>query len=119
MAKEEGVERVVYLGGLGDDERSEHLRSRAATAATLAREGPPLVYFRAGIAPSWLRNRTQPIAIDDVLEYLAQAAELPDAAGCEVQIGGPDVLSYSEVLVADARPTCLRGREGGRCSIAA
>jgi uncharacterized protein YbjT (DUF2867 family) len=120
MAKEEGVERVVYLGGLGD-ERSEHLRSRAATAATLAREGPPLMYFRAGmvvgagsesyrtvrylverlpamIAPSWLRNRTQPIAIDDVLEYLAQAAELPDAARLEVQIGGPDVLSYSELL---------------------
>ena len=120
MAKEEGVERVVYLGGLGD-ERSEHLRSRAATAATLAGEGPALVYFRAGmvvgagsesyrtvrylverlpamIAPSWLRNRTQPIAIDDVLEYLAQAAELPDDAGREVQIGGPDVLSYSELL---------------------
>jgi uncharacterized protein YbjT (DUF2867 family) len=120
MAKEAGVERVVYLGGLGD-ECSEHLRSRAATAAMLAREGPPLVYFRAGmvvgagsesyrtvrylverlpamIAPSWLRNRTQPIAIDDVLEYLAQAAELPDAAGLQVQIGGPDVLSYSELL---------------------
>ena len=120
MAREEGVERVVYLGGLGD-ERSEHLRSRAATAATLTEEGPPLVYFRAGmvvgagsesyrtvrylvdrlpamIAPSWLRNRTQPIAIDDVLEYLAQAAERPDAAGREIQIGGPDVLTYSELL---------------------
>ena len=120
MAKEEGVERVVYLGGLGD-ERSEHLRSRAATAATLAREGPPLVYFRAAmvigagsesyrtvrylverlpamIAPAWLRNRTQPIAIDDVLEYLVQAAERPDVAAGEVQIGGPDVLTYSEVL---------------------
>ena len=48
MAKEEGVERVVYLGGLGG-ERSEHLRSRAATAATLAGEGLPLVYFRAGM----------------------------------------------------------------------
>jgi uncharacterized protein YbjT (DUF2867 family) len=51
----------------------------------------------AMIAPSWLRNRTQPIAID-VLEYLVQAAELPDASGLEVQIGGPDVLSYSELL---------------------
>lgn len=120
MAEEEGVERVVYLGGLGD-ERSEHLRSRAATATTLAHEGPPLVYFRAGmvvgagsesyrtvrylverlpamIAPAWLRNRTQPIAIGDVLEYLAQAAERADAAGQEVQIGGPDVLTYSELL---------------------
>ena len=120
MAKEEGVERVVYLGGLGD-ERSEHLKSRAATAVTLADEGPPLVYFRAAmvigvgsesyrtvrylverlpamIAPAWLRNRTQPIAIDDVLEYLVQAAERHDAPLGEVQIGGPDVLTYSEVL---------------------
>ena len=120
MAKDEGVERVVYLGGLGD-ERSEHLKSRAATATTLADEGPPLVYFRAAmvigaasesyrtmrflverlpamIAPSWLRNRTQPIAIDDVLEYLAQAAERPEAAGREIQIGGPDVMTYSELL---------------------
>jgi uncharacterized protein YbjT (DUF2867 family) len=120
MAREEGMQRVVYLGGLGD-ESSEHLESRAATAATLAEEGPPLVYFRAAmvigpesesyrtvrhlverlplmIAPAWLRNRTQPIAIDDVLEYLAQAAERPDVRPGEVQIGGPDVLTYSELL---------------------
>ena len=120
MAADEGVERSVYLGGLGD-ERSEHLRSRAATARTLAEEGPPLTYFRAAmvvgagsesyrtvrylverlplmIAPAWLRNRTQPIAIDDVLEYLVQAAEHPEAAGREVQIGGPDVMTYSEML---------------------
>ena len=120
MAREEGVERVVYLGGLGD-ERSEHLKSRAATAETLAEHGPPLVYFRAAmvigagsesyrtvrylvgrlpamIAPAWLRNRTQPIAIDDVLEYLAQAAERPEAAGQEIQIGGPDVMTYAELL---------------------
>jgi uncharacterized protein YbjT (DUF2867 family) len=120
MAKAEGVERIVYLGGLGGED-SEHLRSRAETAVTLADEGPPLVYFRAAmvvgaasesyrtvrylverlpamIAPAWLRNRTQPIAIDDVLEYLVQAAERPEAAGREVQIGGPDVLTYSELL---------------------
>jgi uncharacterized protein YbjT (DUF2867 family) len=120
MAAAEGVERMVYLGGLGDA-RSEHLRSRAATAEALAEHGPPLVYFRAAmvigagsesyrtvrylverlpamIAPSWLRNRTQPIAIDDVLEYLVQAAERPEAAGREVQIGGPDVLTYSQLL---------------------
>ncbi len=120
MAAGEGVERIVYLGGLGD-ERSEHLKSRAATARTLAQEGPPLTYFRAAmvvgagsesyrtvrylverlpamIAPAWLRNRTQPIAIDDVLEYLVQAAERPEAAGREVQIGGPDVMTYTEVL---------------------
>jgi uncharacterized protein YbjT (DUF2867 family) len=120
MASDEGVERIVYLGGLGD-ERSEHLQSRAATAAALAEHGPPLTYFRAAmvigagsesyrtvrylverlpamIAPAWLRNRTQPIAIQDVLEYLVQAADRHEAAGREVQIGGPDVLTYSEVL---------------------
>ena len=52
----------------------------------------------AMIAPAWLRNRTQPIAIDDVLEYLVQAAERPEVAAGEVQIGGPDVLTYSDVL---------------------
>ena len=126
MAKEEGVERVVYLGGLGD-ERSEHLRSRAATAATLAREGPPLVYFRAAmvigagsesyrtvrylverlpamIAPAWLRNRTQPIAIDDVLEYLVQAAERPDVAARR----GPDRRARRAHLLRRA------GADGGR-----
>jgi uncharacterized protein YbjT (DUF2867 family) len=120
MAREEGVERIVYLGGLGD-ERSEHLKSRAATAEALAEHGPPLVYFRAAmvigagsesyrtvrylverlpamIAPAWLRNHTQPIAIDDVLEYLVQAAERPEAAGREIQIGGPDVMTYSDLL---------------------
>ena len=103
MAREEGVERVVYLGGLGDQPDSEHLASRAETAAVLEREGPPLTWFRAGmvigaesegyrilrhlvkrlpamIAPAWLRNRTQPIAIDDVLAYLVQAAERPESA---------------------------------------
>jgi uncharacterized protein YbjT (DUF2867 family) len=120
MANAEGVERIVYLGGLGD-ERSEHLKSRAATAQTLAEHGPPLVYFRAAmvigaesesyrmvrylvdrlpamIAPAWLRNRTQPIAIEDVLAYLAEAADRPEAAGREIQIGGPDILTYAEML---------------------
>jgi uncharacterized protein YbjT (DUF2867 family) len=132
VAKGEGVERVAYLGGLGE-QRSEHLRSRAETAELLAREGPPLVYFRAAmvigadsesyrvvrylverlpamIAPAWLRNRTQPIAIDDVLEYLVQAADRPAAAGREVQIGGPDVLTYSEVLALMAEVLGKRRR---------
>ena len=132
MAKEEGIERVVYLGGLGQP-RSPHLRSRAETAAVLAREGPPLTYFRAAmvigagsesyrvvrylvarlpamIAPAWLRNRTQPIAIQDVLDYLAEAAVRPEAAGREVQIGGPDVITYGEVLSLMADVLGLRRR---------
>jgi uncharacterized protein YbjT (DUF2867 family) len=120
-AREAGVARVVYLGGLGHDPGSEHLRSRHETAEILAEEGPPLTYFRAAmvvgresesyrmlrslverlpvmIAPAWLDTPTQPVAVDDVVGYLADAAELPAAAGREVQIGGPDVLSYGEML---------------------
>ena len=132
MASDEGVERVVYLGGLGEP-HSDHLRSRAETAAVLALEGPPLTYLRAAmvigagsesyrvvrylvarlpamIAPAWLRNRTQPLAIQDVLEYLAQAAERPEAAGREVQVGGPDVVTYGEVLSMMADVLGLRRR---------
>jgi uncharacterized protein YbjT (DUF2867 family) len=121
MASAEGVERVVYLGGLGDQSTSEHLRSRHATAQTLSAEGPPLTYFRAAmvvgagsesyrtlrylvgrlpamVAPSWLRTPTQPIGIDAVVEYLRRAPTVPESTGREVQIGGPDVLSYEAML---------------------
>jgi uncharacterized protein YbjT (DUF2867 family) len=125
MAKSEGVERVVYLGGLGKP-ASKHLRSRHETARTLATEGPPLTYFRAAmvvgagsesfqalyhlvkrlpvmIAPAWLRVRTQPIGIDDVLRYLCLAPLTPASVGREIEIGGPDVLAYGDMLgtVAD------------------
>ena len=116
MARDEGVSQVVYLGGLGDRPESKHLRSRHETGLTLAKHGPPLTYFRASmvvgagsesyrtlrylvqrlpamIAPAWLKNETQPIGIDDTLSYLLRAPEIDDAAGAEIQIGGPDVLS--------------------------
>jgi uncharacterized protein YbjT (DUF2867 family) len=121
MARREGVERVVYLGGLGEDSASKHLQSRHEAARVLEAEGPPLTYFRAAmvvgagsesyrtlrylvgrlpvmIAPAWLRTATQPIGIDATVEYLRRAPEVPEAAGREVQIGGPDVLSYGEML---------------------
>jgi uncharacterized protein YbjT (DUF2867 family) len=121
MAVEDGASRVVYLGGLGDDPGSKHLRSRHKTAELLAAQGPPLTYFRAAmvvgaesesyrtlrylvsrlpvmIAPAWLRTPTQPIGIDDVIDYLRTAPEVEASAGREVQIGGPDVLSYGEML---------------------
>lgn len=121
MAKREGVGRLVYLGGLGGESTSEHLRSRHETARVLAAEGPPLTYFRAAmvvgaesesyrtlrylvgrlpvmVAPAWLRTPTQPIGIDAAVEYLRRAPEVPEAAGGEVQIGGPDVLTYDEML---------------------
>ncbi len=121
MAKREGIERVVYLGGLGDETVSKHLLSRHETAITLAEHGPPLTYFRAAmvvgaqsesyrtlrylverlpvmIAPAWIRTNTQPIGIDNVIEYLRRAPDVPESSGREVQIGGPDVLSYGDML---------------------
>jgi uncharacterized protein YbjT (DUF2867 family) len=121
MARREGIEHVVYLGGLGDQPRSKHLRSRHETAEVLAAEGPPLTYFRAAmvvgagsesyrtlrylverlpamIAPAWLGTPTQPIAVDDVIAFLVQAADVEDSEGREIQLGGPDVLSYGEML---------------------
>jgi uncharacterized protein YbjT (DUF2867 family) len=120
MVLREGIERVIYLGGLGEP-HSRHLRSRHETARVLAEHGPPLTYFRAGmvvgagsesyrtlrylverlpamIAPAWLKVPTQPIAIDDVLAYLTAAPDLPETAGQEIQIGGPSVLAYGEML---------------------
>ena len=127
MAKREGVARDVYLGGLGDRPASAHLRSRHRTAEILSALGPPLTYFRAGmivgegsesyrtlrylvqrlpamIGPAWLKTPTQAIAIDDVIAYLVAAPDVPAAAAREVQIAGPDVLSYGEMLdlMADA-----------------
>ena len=120
MSASEGVERNVYLGGLGEP-ASKHLRSRHETALLLGREGPPLTYFRAAmvigarsesyetlrylvqrlpamIAPAWLKTPTQPIAADDAVAYLAAAPALEESRGREVQIGGPDVVSYGEML---------------------
>ena len=121
MCAREGVGRVVYLGGLGDEPGSKHLRSRRGTALALERHGPPLTYFRAGmvvgpasesyrtlrhlvarlpfmIAPRWLSTPTQPIDIDDVVSYLAAAPGVAASEGREIQIGSPDVLPYGEML---------------------
>ncbi len=133
MARTEGVERIVYLGGLGDRPHSSHLRSRHETAVVLREHGPPLTYFRAGmvvgpesesyrtlrylvqrlpamIAPAWLKNATQPIAIDDTLGFLAACLSVPASVGQEIQIGGPDVLAYGEMLDRMARVLDLRPR---------
>lgn len=127
MAQGDGVPRVVYLGGLGDRPQSKHLRSRRRTAEMLSELGPPLTYFRAGmvvgaqsesyrtlkylvqrlpamIGPAWLGKPTQPIGIDDVIAYLEDAPDVAESGGREIQVAGPDVLSYGEMLdlMADA-----------------
>jgi uncharacterized protein YbjT (DUF2867 family) len=114
-----GVRRIVYLGGLG--EGSEHLASRHATAETLRAGDVPVAYFRAAavvgagsesfltvfylvrrlplmITPRWVTTRTQPIAIDDVVAFLAAAADLAAPLDREIQIGGPDVTTYGGMI---------------------
>lgn len=126
-AKEAGVDRTVYLGGLGDDANaSPHLRSRHATAQALAAEGPPLTYFRAAMvigagsesfvllkaiaerlpavpAKDWLERRTQPIGVREVIRYLRRAPEVPSSRGREVQIGGPRPYTHLELVDLMAR----------------
>jgi uncharacterized protein YbjT (DUF2867 family) len=122
-----GVSRVVYLGGLGEtgDDLSPHLRSRQEVEQLLGRGSYELTTLRAAIivgagsisfqmvqqlvtklpvmvAPRWVYTDCQPIAISDVVEYLVGVLDAPEAAGETYQIGGPDVLSYREMLTRTA-----------------
>jgi uncharacterized protein YbjT (DUF2867 family) len=126
------VERIVYLGGLGDDtdRLSEHLRSRREVETLLGAAGVPVTTLRAGIivghggisweltrqlvehlpimvTPKWVRTRTQPIAIDDVVRYLVAVLDLPQTAGRAFEIGGPEVLRYITML---RRVAAIEGR---------
>ena len=121
-----GVGRIVFLGGLGDDDGraklSPHLRSRHEVGDELRRFGVPVTEFRAAIivgsgsvsfemlrylterlpmmiAPKWLRTRAQPIGIRDVLAYLVAALTTPESAGKIVEIGGADVLPYEQLML--------------------
>ncbi len=132
-AKEAGVERVIYLGGLGDPnaELSEHLRSRQETGDVLRRSGVSVTEFRAAIivgsgsvsfemiryltervpvmiCPRWVKTRVQPIAIDDVIEYLVASLKNPSSAGQIIEIGGDDILTYGEMMKNYARVRGLR-----------
>jgi len=132
-ASEAGIDRVVYLGGLGveGDSLSRHLRSRREVEAVLSEGEYALTTLRAAIivghgsasfemirqlsdrlpvmiAPRWVTNEVQPIAIDDVVAYLVGVLEDPDTAGRTYEIGGPDVLTYGQLLQVTARLS--RGR---------
>ena len=124
-AKAAGIARIVYLGGLAPDlpieKMSPHMRSRVQVGQTLRASGVPTVEFRAAviigsgsasfemlrylterlpamITPRWVRTRTQPIAIRDVLRYLVLAAELPPSVDRAFDIGGPGVLTYQQMM---------------------
>ena len=128
-----GVKGIIYLGGLGSDDvtLSAHLRSRQEVGQILAQSGVPVLEFRASIVigsgslsfemirslvdrlpimitPRWVSVRAQPIAIDDLLEYLLAALRLPVAAYRVYEIGGADQVSYADIMRVYARH---RGRK--------
>jgi len=132
-AREAGVRRIIYLGGLGDPKSklSEHLRSRQLTGNALREAGVPVTEFRAAIivgsgsasfemirylteripimiCPRWVFSRIQPVAIDDVMEYLVSALKNPESAGRIIEIGGGDVLTYAETMMRYAQIRGLR-----------
>ncbi|QBX55294.1 NAD-dependent epimerase/dehydratase family protein [Nocardioides seonyuensis] len=130
VAAEAGVRQIIYMGGLGSDDQdlSAHLRSRREVEGLLAEGGVPVTVLRAAVVvgaggisweitrqlvknlpamvvPRWAKTRTQPIALDDVIRYLVGVADNPDALGRTFEIGGPDQLTYVEMLqvVAEVR----------------
>lgn len=133
-AKRAGVQRIIYLGGLGDDadpELSPHLRSRHEVGEILRESGVETIEFRAGmvvgagslsyqlmksltdrlpvmVCPQWLTTPTQPIAIDDVLSYLHAAKDLPQGESRIFEIGSPDVVTYGDLIREYARQQGLR-----------
>jgi uncharacterized protein YbjT (DUF2867 family) len=127
-AADAGVEQIVYLGGLGsdDDTLSAHLRSRREVEGLLGSGGVPVTVLRAGIVignggisweitrqlvdhlpamitPRWVGTRTQPIAVDDVVRYLVGVLGRTEALGGVYEVGGPEVLKYSDMLRRVAR----------------
>ena len=132
-AREAGVQRIVYLGGLGDPaaDLSQHLRSRQETGAALSEAGVPVTEFRAAIivgsgsvsfemiryltervpvmiCPQWVYTKVQPIAVRDVLSYLLATLDVPASAGRVIEIGGRDVLTYGEMMLGYAEARGLR-----------
>ncbi|MGC9670238.1 SDR family oxidoreductase [Planosporangium sp. 12N6] len=136
-ARRAGIRRIVYLGGPAPAGRtgvSAHLRSRTQVADTLLASGVPTVVLRAGViigagsasfemlrylterlpvmvTPRWVRSRVQPIAIRDVLRYLVHAADsFPPETNRAFDIGGPDILTYADLMQRYAAVAGLRRR---------
>jgi uncharacterized protein YbjT (DUF2867 family) len=131
-AAEAGLQRIIYLGGLGrdDDELSAHLRSRRAVERLLREAGVPVTVLRAGIiighggisweitqqlvehlpvmvTPRWVRTRTQPIAVADVVRYLVGVLDARKALGRTFEVGGPEVMRYIDMM---QRVATIEGR---------
>ena len=123
IAKQQNVDRIIYLGGLGDpdDELSEHLASRQKTGAILRESGVSVTEFRAAIVvgsgsksfemvryltervpimvcPSWVYSKVQPIAIRNVLQYLVSAIKKPETRNEIIEIGGSSSITYADMM---------------------
>jgi uncharacterized protein YbjT (DUF2867 family) len=134
-ARRQGAQRIVYLGGMvpEDEELSEHLRSRAEVGDILLDSGVPTTVLRAGVVigsgsasfemlrylterlpvmvvPRWVHTRIQPIAVHDVLHYLVGSAQMPGDVNRAFDIGGPDVLTYLQMMQGYARVAGLPRR---------
>ena len=129
-----GVRQIVYLGGIANDQKqSKHLASRARTGVELSSTTVPVLELRAGIVigsgsasfemlrhlthrlpimttPKWVSNRTHPIAVRDVLWYLSNAAKLSEPVSGIYDIGGPEILSYADMMQKFAKCSGLRKR---------
>lgn len=122
-ASRAGLRRIIYLGGLGEENEylSAHLRSRQETGNTLRASGVPVVELRASIVlgsgslsfeliralverlplmicPRWVQVKAQPIAIEDLISYLVAALDLPGGRSGVFEIGGADRVSYAEIM---------------------
>lgn len=133
-AQEAGVKQIIYLGGINNDlKSSKHLNSRANTGRSLSSTSVPVMEMRAGIiigsgsasfemlrhlthrlpvmtTPKWVMNKTHPIAVRDVLWYLKSAAKLEKPVSGIFDIGGPEVLTYADMMQKFAKLSGLRKR---------
>lgn len=132
-AADAGLQKIIYLGGLGSDHvrLSEHLASRHEVGAILKESGIPVTELRAAviigagslsfkmirylterlpvmICPKWIRSRCQPVAVRDVLSYLTTAVENKESDGKILEIGGADILSYGEMILGYAEVRGLK-----------
>ncbi len=123
-AEDAGVQHIIYLGGLADPEQhiAPHMRSRIETGATLRKGKVPVTEFRAGVivgsgsisfemirfmtelfpiipAPFWVKNKSQPISTQNVIDYLLAALDNHQGQGQVFEIGGPQVISYQELML--------------------
>jgi len=128
-----GIEHIIYLGGLADPEQhiAPHMRSRIETGKVLREGKVPVTEFRAGVitgsgsisfemirfmtelfpivpGPTWMKNKSQPIAIQNVIDYLFAALTNPNGRGGVFEVGGPDIHEYGKLMIRYARARGLK-----------